>query len=244
MARLGRYFLPDQPLHVIQRGNDRGAIFFRDEDRECYRDWLADAATAHGCAIHAYVLMTNHVHLLVTPAGADSVPRAMQSLGRRYVRHVNALNRRTGTLWEGRYRATAIDCEAYFLACSRYIELNPVRARMVTHPGDYAWSSYRAHVGEGSDRLVSGHEIYDRLGATPAMRAARYQTLFQTSLEADFARQDGYRPGRAEVTPGDPKRVAPWRRVSDLAVCLPRRGCAGRRRRRSAPRRSVRRRSR
>jgi putative transposase len=219
MARLGRYFLPDQPLHVIQRGNNRGVIFFCDEDRERYRDWLADAAAAHGCAIHVYVLMTNHVHLLVTPSGADSVPRAMQSLGRRYVRHVNARNRRTGTLWEGRYRATAIDCEAYFLACSRYIELNPVRARMVAHPGDYVWSSYRAHVGEASDRLVSGHEIYDRLGATPAMRAVEYQALFQTPLEADFveglraATQGGWAFGdtafKQQIAAASARRVTP-----------------------------------
>ncbi len=103
MARLGRYFLPDQPLHVIQRGNNREAIFFAEADYDDYRGWLADAAAAYG-AIHAYVLMTNHVHLLVTPRRADSLPRTMQSLGRRYVRHINATYRRTGTLWEGRYR--------------------------------------------------------------------------------------------------------------------------------------------
>ena len=128
MARLGRYFLPDQPLHVIQRGNNREAIFFAEADYDDYRGWLAAAAAAYGCAIHAYVLMTNHVHLLVTPRRADSLPRTMQSLGRRYVRHINATYRRTGTLWEGRYRAAPIDSEAYFLACCRYIELNPVRA--------------------------------------------------------------------------------------------------------------------
>ena len=113
MARLGRYFLPDQPLHVIQRGNNREAVFFGPEDYARYRDWLTQAAGDCGCAIHAYVLMTNHVHLLVTPLAADSLPRTMQSLGRRYVRHVNATYRRTGTLWEGRYRAAPIDEEAY-----------------------------------------------------------------------------------------------------------------------------------
>jgi putative transposase len=153
MARLGRYFLPDQPLHVIQRGNNREAIFFAENDYGCYRDWLAAAAAEYGCAIHAYVLMTNHVHLLVTPRAAQSLPRTMQSLGRRYVRHINTRYRRTGTLWEGRYRAAPIDSEAYFLACCRYIELNPVRARMVRHPRDYAWSSYHAHA-EFGDRLL------------------------------------------------------------------------------------------
>ncbi len=117
--RLGRYFLPDQPLHVIQRGNNRQAIFFSDGDREQYRAWLLAAAQEYGCRIHAYVLMTNHVHLLLTPARADSLPRMMQSLGRRYVRYLNAARRRTGTLWEGRYRAAPIDSEAYLLACRK-----------------------------------------------------------------------------------------------------------------------------
>jgi REP element-mobilizing transposase RayT len=145
MARLGRYFLPEQPLHVIQRGNNRQAIFFDDDDYVRYRNWLAEAAAEYGCVVHAYVLMTNHAHLLATPREAGSLPRVMQSLGRRYVRHVNTLYRRTGTLWEGRYRAAPIDSERYFLTCCRYIELNPVRARMVRHPREYRWSSYRSH---------------------------------------------------------------------------------------------------
>lgn len=165
MARHGRYFLPDQPLHVIQRGNNRSAIFFDIEDYEHYRDWLAGAAVEYGCLIHAYVLMTNHVHLLVTPERAESLPRAMQSLGRRYVRAINAARRRSGTLWEGRYRAAPIDSEAYFLACCRYIELNPVRARMVAHPADYRWSSYRAHAHGAADALVSDRPLYHALGA-------------------------------------------------------------------------------
>src|SRR5690606_18371806 len=122
MARLGRYFLPDQPLHVIQRGNNRQKIFFSDRDRENYLAWLLAAARDHGCRVHAYVLMTNHVHLLLTPETADSLPRLMQSLGRRYVRYLNHAHGRTGTLWEGRYRAAPIDSEAYLLACCRYIE--------------------------------------------------------------------------------------------------------------------------
>jgi putative transposase len=186
MARLGRYFLPDQALHVIQRGNNREAIFFTDDDFSAYRDWLAAAAADHGCTIHAYVLMTNHVHLLVTPRSADSLPRTMQSLGRRYVRYINATYRRTGTLWEGRYRAAPIDSETYFLACCRYIELNPVRARMARHPGDYPWSSYGAHARGAVDRLVSSHELFDRLGADPAERLKAYRALFRAALDADF----------------------------------------------------------
>ena len=191
MARLGRYFLPDQPLHVIQRGNNRQAVFFDDDDHARYRGWLATAAAEHGCAVHAYVLMTNHVHLLVTPAAADSLPRTMQSLGRRYVRHVNTIHRRTGTLWEGRYRAAPIDSEAYFLACCRYIELNPVRARIVRHPRNYRWSSYGAHALGAADPVLTDHAIYHRLGRTPAVRQKEYHALFATALDLDFI--DGLR---------------------------------------------------
>ena len=138
MTRLGRFFLADQPLHVIQRGNDRGAIFFRPEDHALYRTLLGEAARHHGCAVHAYVLMTNHVHVLLTPRAGGSVSRLMQWLGTRYVRRVNTAHRRTGTLWEGRFRSAPIESEAHLLACYRYIELNPVRAGMVAAPGDYA----------------------------------------------------------------------------------------------------------
>jgi putative transposase len=186
MARLGRYFLPDQALHVIQRGNDRQAVFFTPDDYARYRDWLVAAAGEYGCAVHAYVLMTNHVHLLVTPSSAESLPRTMQSLGRRYVRHVNWAHRRTGTLWEGRYRAAPIDSDAYFLACCRYIELNPVLARMVAHPRDYPWSSYRAHADGAKDPLASDHPLYRRLGRTAAERQQEYRALFRAKLPDAF----------------------------------------------------------
>lgn len=186
MPRLGRYFLRDQPLHVIQRGNNRSAIFFCEEDYQRYRGWLGEAAAEYGCAIHAYVLMTNHVHLLVTPRRAESLPRAMQSLGRRYVRHINRAYRRTGTLWEGRYRAAPIDSEAYFLACCRYIEMNPVRAGMAAHPRDYPWSSWRAHALGAADALVSEHELYRALGRSPAERQKEYRALFRQALETGF----------------------------------------------------------
>ena len=186
MARALRYFLPDQPLHVIQRGNNRGAIFFAEADYALYRTWLAEAATQYGCAIHAYVLMTNHVHLLLTPRTAESLPRTLQSLGRRYVRHVNRRYRRTGTLWEGRYRAAPIDSEAHFLACCRYIELNPVRAGMVASPGEYRWSSWAAHAAGAEDRLLTGHDLYRALGSTAAERQAGYRALFDGSLDPYF----------------------------------------------------------
>jgi putative transposase len=186
MARLGRYFLPDQPLHVIQRGNNRAAIFFSPADYGLYRRWLAEASATHGLRVHAYVLMTNHVHLLATPADRDSLPRTMQSLGRRYVRHVNASQRRTGTLWEGRYRAAPVDSEAYFLACCRYIELNPVRAGMVGHPRDYPWSSWHAHTRGAADDVVSEHPLYRALARTAAARQAAYHALFGARLGDDF----------------------------------------------------------
>ncbi|MCK6454219.1 MAG: transposase [Alphaproteobacteria bacterium] len=186
MARLGRYFLPDQPLHVIQRGNNRGAIFFAPGDYAQYRAWLAEAAAQYGLQIHAYVLMTNHVHLLATPGTPESLPRVMQSLGRRYVRHVNTVRRRTGTLWEGRYRAAPIDSEAYFLDCCRYIELNPVRAGMARHPREYRWSSYRMHAEGAVDPLVADHPIYRSLGRDAAARQEAYRALFRGKLEPDF----------------------------------------------------------
>jgi putative transposase len=189
MARLGRYFLPDQPLHVIQRGNNRSPVFFEEPDRRRYLDWLAAAAAEHGCAVHAYVLMTDHVHLLVTPRAADSLPRAMQSLGRRYVRHVNQAQQRSGTLWEGRYRAAPIESEAHLLACARYIELNRVRAGLVAHPRDYPWSSYRCHAEGAADPLLTDHPLQDRLGATAALRRKSYRALFRQALDEAFVEE-------------------------------------------------------
>ena len=186
MARLGRYFVKDQPLHVIQRGNNRQRIFFADADYQLYRHWLGEAAAQYGCAIHAYVLMPNHVHLLLTPRSAESLPRLMQSLGRRYVRYVNAARRRTGTLWEGRYRAAPIDSERYLLACCRYIELNPVRARLARRPQDYRWSSYRALALGQADALVTPHALHQALGATQAARHDAYRALFREVLDEDL----------------------------------------------------------
>ena len=186
MARLGRCFLPGQPVHLIQRGNNRQPIFFAPEDYQRYHGWLADAGAENGCAVYAYVLMTNHVHLLAAPEREDSIPRALQSLGRRYVRYVNDTYRRTGTLWEGRYRAALIDSENYFLSCCRYIELNPVRAGMVRHPSRYRWSSYAAHARGTADRLVARHALYRRLGRSDVERRAAYRGLFRDALDAGF----------------------------------------------------------
>jgi putative transposase len=186
MARLGRTFLPDQPLHVIARGNNRGAVFFGEDDDAQYGGWLAEAADGYGCRIHADVFMTNHVHLLVTPEREDSLPRTMQSLGRRYVRTINTAYRRTGTLWEGRYRAAPIDSEAYFLAGCRYVELKAVRARMVRHPRDHRCSSFRAHTDGRTDPSVSDHPVYRALGRGAEARQSAYRALFRGALESGF----------------------------------------------------------
>lgn len=185
MARLPRFFVPGYPLHVIQRGNNREALFFDEDDYRLYLQWLGEAALRHGCAIHAYVLMTNHVHILVTPKQPDSLPKTFQSLGRRYVQYVNTIYQRTGTLWEGRYRATLIESEGYLFTCCRYIELNPVRAEMVAHPREYPWSSYHFHAAGSADPLLTPHTLYQELGRTAAERHKAYRALFRHHLSEE-----------------------------------------------------------
>jgi putative transposase len=183
MARLPRFFAKGHPLHIVQRGNNRNPIFAAEPDYLFYLDCLERAAGEHGLAIHAYVLMTNHVHLLATPSNETSVPKTLQSVGRRYVQYFNYTYRRSGTLWEGRYRSTVIDAEAYLLTCMRYIELNPVRAQsMVEHPADYPWSSYRGNALGARDALLTQHELYRRLGRTIEQRQSSYRQLFRAQL--------------------------------------------------------------
>jgi putative transposase len=167
------------PWHVIQRGVNRSHCFADDLDRQRYVGWLKDHAEQNRCAIHAYVLMTNHVHLLVTPATEDGLSRTMKAIGERYVRHFNRRHGRTGTLWEGRFRSNVVQSERYLLTCQMYIELNPVRADMTRHPAEYAWSSYRENAGVLATGLVTPHELYLRLGKDPQQRAAAYQALFR-----------------------------------------------------------------
>jgi len=183
MPRRPRIKLAEVPQHVVQRGINREPCFFADEDYHCYLHWLQKSAADWGCAIHAYVLMTNHVHLLVTPAKPDGIAKMMQSIGRRYVQYINRSYRRTGSLWEGRFKSSLVQAEEYLLTCMRYIELNPVRANMVNDPSQYRWSSYR-HNGLGQvDDRITPHPLYLSLDKDEAMRLAEYRGLFRSQLD-------------------------------------------------------------
>jgi len=173
-------------MHVIQRGNNRTACFFADEDYEYYLQCLSKAAAKYECALHAYVLMTNHVHLLLTPAETGAVANLMQSLGRNYVGHVNTVYKRTGTLWEGRYKSSLIDSERYLLSCYRYIELNPVRAGMVMQAEGYRWSSYRVHAQGLPSNLLVDHPVFSALGKDEKERAKAYRGLFEHIDNSDI----------------------------------------------------------
>lgn len=185
MARLPCYVIPGQPQHIIQRGNNRQPIFAAETDYSFFRDTLVEAAERFGLAVHAYVWMTNHIHLLATSGRDDSIGKTLQSVGRRYVQHFNYTYRRSGTLWEGRYRATVVDSEQYLLTLMRYIEMNPVRAGMVGEPDEYVWSSHRynarGETGLNADWLVA-HEEYLRLGLNTIERQTSYRALFHAAL--------------------------------------------------------------
>ena len=183
MARLPRYIIPGQPQHIIQRGNNRQAIFRVEADYLFFLEKLAEAANKHQCDIHAYVLMTNHVHLLVTPHTENGIGKMMQMLGRYYVQYLNYSYKRSGTLWEGRYKATLIDSKQYLLTCMRYIELNPVRAQgMAEHPADYPWSSYHCNALGKHNPIITPRREYQRLGATDQGRQAAYRQLFRARI--------------------------------------------------------------
>jgi putative transposase len=183
LVRRHRLSVTGLPQHVVQRGHNRAATFFAPADYRAYLDFVYDGAQKYGCLVHAYVLMTNHVHLLATPCAPQALSRVMQHLGRCYVRYVNDTYERSGTLWEGRFRATVVDSERYFLTCCRYIELNPVRAGIVATPANYLWSSYRCNALGLPDRLISSHEEYTALGITPASRRNAYLGLFRDAID-------------------------------------------------------------
>lgn len=185
MARLPRLSLPGYPHHIIQRGNNRQAIFSSPADYQVLLDLVEENAKKSGVAIHAYVLMVNHFHLLVTPEAADSLPRMMQAVGRRYVRYFNDSQGRSGTLWEGRYRSTLIQAETSLLACMAYMDLNPVRAGLVSEARDYPWSSHGHYVGLRNDRLVTPHPLFWGLGNTPFAREAIYADIVRAGVPAE-----------------------------------------------------------
>ncbi len=182
MARQPRLSVPGYAHHVIVRGNNKQPIFKFGGDYERLLDLLLEASREYKVHIHAYVLMTNHLHLLATPQEADGLPKMMQKIGRTYVQVFNKLYQRTGTLFEGRYRSTLIQTERYLLACMAYIDLNPVRAGMVAHPQDYAWSSYAHYAGKRADKLVTPHPLVWQMGNTPYAREAAYVAMVEAGI--------------------------------------------------------------
>jgi putative transposase len=189
MPRRPRITLPGVPLHLIQRGNNRQACFFHAQDYLCFLEWLEEYAQISTCKIHAYVLMTNHVHLLLTPESTHSAGDLMKRLGQRYVQYINRTYRRSGTLWEGRFRSCMTQEEDYLLSCYRYIELNPVRAGIVEHPADYRWSSYRVNAQGEASGIIDPHDTYQALGTDQEMRTSAYRALFRNRLDAKMIEQ-------------------------------------------------------
>lgn len=183
MARLQRVSPKDVPVHVIQRGNNRQVCFVAVEDYGAYLDWLTDYSKRYSVEIHSWVLMTNHIHLLCTPRRPEALSRMMQSLGRSYVRYFNFKYKRTGTLWEGRFKSCLIQSEIYLLEVYQYIELNPVRAGMVTDPGEYKWSSHKANALGQSSELRIPHQEYLALGRTSEERRSNYLALFSQHID-------------------------------------------------------------
>jgi putative transposase len=183
MPRLPRYAASGMPQHVIQRGNNRSVLFVAESDYRFFRDCLIAACARYECEVHAYVFMTNHVHMLMTPRTSGGISRVLQAVGRRYVRCFNTAYRRTGTLWEGRYRATVVESDQYLFACYRYIELNPVRAGLATAPAAYRWSSHRANALGRRDPLVTPHESYRALGSDASVQRDAYRALFAMPLD-------------------------------------------------------------
>ncbi len=186
MARLPRLNPVGIPQHVIQRGNNRQACFLSEQDLIAYAGWLKEYSKEFGVQVHAWVFMTNHVHLLVTPQRENAVSRMMQAIGRIYVRYFNREYRRSGTLWEGRYKSCLVQSKEYLLQCYRYIELNPVRANMVEDPADYYWSSYSCNGLGKQSSVVTPHAEYLALGRDTEQRCERYRSLFRSQLDGEL----------------------------------------------------------
>jgi putative transposase len=185
MPRKKRFYQPNVPVHVFQRGHNSEPVFLEDKDYLGYLRFLKASSDALGCLVHAYVLMTNHVHLLVTPKTADSISLLFQNIGRQFVPYINKTYRRRGSLWEGRHKGNILESEAYLLICMRYIEMNPVRAGMVEYPAQYRWSSYAANALGVDNAIIKPHEVYLTLGKTLEERQTTYRELFETAIHSD-----------------------------------------------------------
>ena len=185
MPRHPRFCPAGYPVHVVQRGNNRQVCFAKEQDLAAYANWLGEYAEKFEVHVHGWVLMTNHVHLLMTPQSDSGVTRLLQTLGRQYVRYFNYAYQRSGTLFEGRYKSSVVQHEEYFLNCLRYIELNPVRAGMVKDPGDYKWSSYRAHAFGVRPRMWTGHEQYLRMGGNDKERHSCYRKWVEEVMSTE-----------------------------------------------------------
>ncbi|CAN7646952.1 transposase [Pseudoduganella sp. LjRoot289] len=177
MPRPPRIQLAGVPIHIVQRGHNRSPCFFEAEDFEFYLHWLGVALQENECALHSYVLMDNHVHLLLTQAELGNCARLFMSLGRRFVHFVNTKYKRSGTLWESRYRSSLVQAESYLMRCHHYIEYNPVRANMVHDPASYRWSSYRANALGQRNPLITPHALYTGLASLPDARHLAYRDL-------------------------------------------------------------------
>lgn len=230
MSRLPRLYVPGMPQLLLQRGNNRSTIFFDESDCQQYRQHLRDAVRESGVALHAYVLMPDHVHLLLTPPDEAAAGKLMQRLGRRYVRWFNDRHFRSGTLWEGRYRSTVLEPMQWLLAASRYIELNPVRSGQVAQSRHYLWSSCRHHLGLEPDPLITDHALYWGLGNTPFERQAAYGALLEAGSppdELDSIRYAAHRGWMLGQLPAFAADLLPSRRLAPLPKGRPRKLAPG-----------------
>jgi putative transposase len=184
MPRSLRTLAPGVPVHVVQRGNNRAACFFDARDFAFYLHYLLKVSLAEQCRVHAYCLMSNHVHLLVTPSNEAACARFMKGVNQRYTQYVNRVHERSGTLWEGRYRSSVVFSARYVLACYRYIELNPVRAGLVRHPANYPWSSHGANADGLENPVIQPHGVYAALARSPAARQSAYRELVDEAVQA------------------------------------------------------------
>lgn len=223
MARLPRLTLAGYPHHIIQRGNNRQEIFAEARDYETLLQMVEENARRHDVSVHGYVLMGNHFHLLATPESAEAIPQMMQAIGRRYVRYFNQHQSRTGTLWEGRYKSNLIQAEHHLLACMAYMDLNPVRAGLVSDPADYRWSSHAHYIGRRLDKLITPHPLYWQLGNTPFAREAAYLDLVRSGVTEQEVRVLTESALRGWAL-GEPDYIAELQRRTERRLTMGKRG--------------------